>query len=246
MDNIYFKKYIKYKTKYLNLIQKGTGYNDIMKNEINKEKIAILKSLWTCLFLNSSNIKFLVDDMIYYSKVEEDPNDPHNIRTKDMMFTFKKNIIVWYKRNINKNQSYIEVNRLSKQELKDELSKSLNKNTTLKCKIYNKYLLNPECNIDWKVFSQANITLYKYTGHGYKIEKFNYDLKDLPTGFTGLLKSYNSEPCDIELTLPLDIDYIITKTKGFAFLSGTHKRLGEKSEVSSLDDDVLSLIMKNI
>lgn len=199
-----------------------------MESEIKKQKISILKLLWT-IFFSQGEISFVVDDIKYYRTIEIDDNDPTPF--------MKRLIFKWSKYNINDNKFYDKSTRIyDMQQIKDALSKSLNKNTIFKCSINSLYLINSE--IDWKVFSKANITLQKNIGHRYKIEEFKYDLKNLPEGFDGILNSYQyqytREKCIVELTLPLDIEYMITKTKTFAFVIGMQKKL---------DDDMLYLIV---
>jgi hypothetical protein len=210
-----------------------------MESEINKQKISILKLLWSIFFLQGE-ISLVVDDVKYYRTIEIDENDPTPF--------MKRLIFKWYKYNIKDNKFYDKSTRIydyDMQQIKDALSKSLNKNTTFKCSINSLYLIDKE--IDWKVFLKANITLQRNMGHRHKIEEFKYNLKDLPEGFNGILNSnqykYTGEKCIVELTLPLDINYMVTKTKAFALIMGSHKRLGEKSEVLSLDDDMLYLIV---
>lgn len=201
---------------------------ETIKSEINRHKLIILKLIWTCLFLQE--VEFNVDnDTIYHRIFEEDI-------PKTYMFIPNKIIPVWYEcyNNYNKKQ------KLSQQKVKDILSKSLKTNTTLKCKLSSLYLLN--CNIDWKVFSQANITLYGTNGRR-TLSEFRYNLKDLPCGFNSILKTYTNYRCYLELMLPLDINYMVTKTNFFAFVMGTHKRLGSESSVSLLDTDILPLIL---
>lgn len=199
-----------------------------MESEIKKQKISILKLLWS-IFFSQGEISFVVDDIKYYRNIDIDEHDPTPF--------MKRLIFKWCKYNITKlNNKSTRIYDYDMQQIKDALSKSLNKNTIFKCSINSLYLINS--GIDWKVFSKANITLQRNIGHRYKIEEFKYDLKDLPEGFDGILNSYQykytGEKCIVELTLPLDIEYMITKTKTFAFIMGMQKKL---------DDDMLYLIV---
>jgi hypothetical protein len=126
-------------------------------------------------------------------------------------------------------------------DVKEEFKKCIRKNTILRYRLSGFNFLN--CNIDWKVFTTASITLYEYNVNICANKEYN--LKSLPNDFSDILNKSKECIWQIELNTSLDVNYSNMK-KIFAFAMGLHSRLGEKSYVSLLDDDLLLLISSYI
>jgi hypothetical protein len=118
--------------------------------------------------------------------------------------------------------------------------KSMNENTTLIFKLSGLKLLN--CNIDWKVFSEASFSSYNSEKNICIFYNKTYNLKSLPDDFFDILNKSKKSIWKIELNTLLDIDYI-NITKKLAFATGTHQRLGKESLVFLLNENVLQLIL---
>jgi hypothetical protein len=123
-------------------------------------------------------------------------------------------------------------NNIDDEKEKEKFMKSINENTTLRYKLSGLNLL--KCNIDWNIFTKANV---KILGNDKEI----YNLKSLPNDFSNILNKSKESIWQIELNTPLNIDYI-NISKKLAFAMGLHKRLGKES-ILLLVDDVLKLIL---
>jgi hypothetical protein len=111
--------------------------------------------------------------------------------------------------NIDTRIWYIDRQNVDTIEVKKSFTKTLFKKTVLNCVLPN--TTNTYCNdefiqsIDWKIFTEAKLKIMKSMG-SKQIEE-EYDLKKEKED----IRIYNSQ-CTIILTLPLDINYLASKT----------------------------------
>lgn len=158
---------------------------------------------------------------------------------------------------------------LGEREILFELSKIFDIETILECTIDSGYLkrcyananananididtdadTNSDTDFDFNVVSEANITFRRNMGRKNP-EEFQIDLKKYSGELNGLFDQYQFRNSDnlstLKITLPLDIKYIVenyslTFALILAFIMGSHKRLGDRSHISLLDSDILSL-----
>jgi hypothetical protein len=146
---------------------------------------------------------------------------PHQLVYTGYIFTPKNELPIDYKKAFNG-------------DIKEEFKKCIRKDTIFKYKL-NGFEFK-KCNIDWKVFLKASISLYDCYKNICVNKKYNLKLlsHDLPY--------YEESIWQIELNTSLDIDYINT-TKIFAFAMGI---VSKNSMLLLLDDDVLRLISSYI
>ena len=140
-----------------------------------------------------------------------------------------------------------------------ELSKIFDIETILECTIDSGYLkkcyadtdtdTDTDTDFDFNVFSEANITFHRNMGRKNP-EEFKIDLKKYSGELDGFFDQYQFRNSDnlstLKITLPLDIKYIVenyslTFALILAFIMGSHKRIGDRSHISLLDSDILSL-----
>ena len=194
---------------------------------INKAKADILKLLW--MVISKGGFTFTSGDVIINRE----------IKSKTTSET------VCHVKTGSRDNICIKVGIGSKdvQKIVSELSKTFDKKTTIECTIDSGYLIDSE--INWKVFTAANITCYRNMGRKHP-EEFQKDLKNSSGELYGFFDQYQFRNSDnlstLKITLPLDIDYI-SSIIILPFIMGTHERLGTGSFISLLDKDTLSLIV---
>jgi hypothetical protein len=194
---------------------------------LNKAKPDILKSLWMGLMSKGGYIFSSGDD------------------TVSKQITYKNNCRIFIKDNKDNTCKEVGIGVKDVQEILSKLSKTFNiaTETTIECTIDSGYLI--DSTIDWNVFTAANITCYRNMGRKHP-EEFKKDLKNSSGKLDGFFDQYQFRNSDslstVKITLPLDMDYISSSII-LPFIMGTHKRLGTRSLVSSLDKDTLSLIV---
>lgn len=197
---------------------------------INKAKADILKSLW--MVISKGEFSFKSPDFTIY-KILTRKNKYSTLIRNDK--DYSSSIVVG---------AGVEIGVKDVQKIICELSKIFDTETTILCRIDSGKLI--DSNIDWKVFTAANMICYRNMGRKHP-EEFTYDLKNSSGELNGIFDQYqlrNSHNFShLKIALPLDIDYIIHNIIILPFIMGTHERLGTGSLVSLLDKDTLSLIV---
>jgi hypothetical protein len=215
---------------------------------LNKAKADILKSLW--MVISKGELSFKSPDFTIY-KILTKKNKYStvclvNTDSRDSPYRADCTLI----RNDKHYSSSIvvgagvEIGVKDLQKIVCELSKIFDTETTILCRIDSGKLI--DSNIDWKVFTAANMVCYLNMGLEHP-EEFTYDLKNSSGKLDGIFDQYqlrNSHNFShLRIALPLDIDYIIHNIIILPFIMGAHERLGTGSLVSLLDKDTLSLIV---